>query len=376
MNKTRNKLFITSLSVALFLAPAMLFGAEIRANKETEVRSGETVNNDLYAGGGIVNISGNVTEDLYAGGGNVFVNSNIGSDAVIGGGNITVLGNVGDDLRVGGGSIFIQAAVGDDLIVGGGQVQIEGPKIGGDLIAGGGVVRVNAPVEGNVQIGGGEVYINSPIKGNVEINADKLILGGRAVINGNLKYRSPNQAVMEQGSVVRGTINYTPRKAIGRTAEFSVAAALVRFLMLLFGALVFGLLFRRYSGEIVRHAHAKPLLEIGRGLIILIVLPIISIILFVTVIGIPLGIFGLLSFILMMIYSVFMSPVILGSLLKQWIMKDANYSVDWKSILLGVAVIVLLGIIPILGWIIQAGFVLLTLGTTMRLKWNFAKEWR
>lgn len=374
MNKS-NIIFIRLLTISLLLTPLISLAAEIRGDKQVIVSSNETINDDLYAGGGQVSISGKINGDLVAGGGNVFVNSNIQSDAILGGGNVTVLGNIGDDLRVGGGSVLVQAAVGDDLFAGGGQINLEGPKIGGDLFAGGGVIRVNTPVEGNANLGGREIYINSEIKGNVEVRADKLTLGSKAIINGNLKYSSPKPAVMEQGSVVRGKIDFSERaKNIKRNAFF--AAGIIQFLTLLFGALIFGLIFRRYSTELVREALSKPFLEIGRGLILLILMPIISVLLLITIIGIPLGIFGILSFILLLIYSVFSTPVILGGLLMRLIWKEMDYTVDWKSILLGAVVMVILGFIPVLGWLIQFVFVLMTLGTTLRLKWSFLKEWR
>ena len=127
---------------------------------------------------------------------------------------------------------------------------------------------------------------------------------------------------------------------------------------------------------LVENAVTRPLLEIGRGLVVLIVLPVASILLFFTLIGVPLGVLGLLSFVIMLLFTWIMVPVILGSIVYRKLSKSLAYEVSWKTILLGTALYVLLGIVPVLGGLAQFALILLTLGVMLKLKWDIAKDWR
>jgi len=228
-----------------------------------------------------------------------------------------------------------------------------------------------------VRIGGGEMFVNSAVTGNVQIEADSVTIGKNAVITGTLTYKSPKEAIIEEGAKITGKITYEPRK----TKEKEVAWALtigmfIPFLMLLTGALFFGLTFKKYMTMLVGGAYENPFKELGRGLAFLILVPIASVILLVTVIGVPIGILGLIGFVGGMIFTVLMAPVLLGSLLLKWTMKRPYNHVDWMSILLGVVVFYALSFIPIVGWIAQFALVLITLGSLARMKMSLVKEWR
>ncbi len=364
-----------------FLVPAVVLAATFHSGDTVSIHAnaGENIADDVYAAGGTVTSAGSIGGDLYAGGGTVLITGSVLADAVIGGGTVTVTGSVGDDLRIGGGTIVVQGPVGGDVVVGGGQIQLAGGQIGGDVLAGGGTVRIESPVGQDVKAGGGEVYINGPVAGNVEIEADKITLGSNAIISGNFTYKSPNAAIIEQGAQVRGQTTYTPTP--GKHASGAALAAFISFglfvkiLMLLTGALVIGLVFKRYSTHLVHSALRRPWPEMARGLIALIVLPVLSVLLMITVIGLPLGILGLIGFVALMIFTWLMAPVLLGSFVYQWFTKG-EFVVNWKSILIGVFAYVILSALPFVGWLIQFALMLLTLGTVLNHKWQLLKEWR
>ncbi len=367
-----------ALVALLFGVPALLFAADFRSGDQVSVKSTETVAEDLYMAGGTITSAGSVTGDLYAGGGTVLISGAVSEDLVAGGGTVTVLGPVGDDVRIGGGTVLIQGTVGGDAVVGGGQIHLTGSRIEGDVLMGGGSIRIDASVGGDVKIGGDEVYINAPVAGNVEVHAEKLTLGSEARIAGNLKYRSPKEATLEAGATVVGTTTYEPAKdRDGRAmaAAFLSALALAKLCMLLAGAFFFALVFRRFAEAVTKTAALRPLLEIGRGFVFLIVAPVLSVLLLVTIVGMPLGLLGLLSYGALMIVSCLVAPIVLGSLLYQWFSKKER-EINWKTVLIGVFAVFLLGFIPILGGLINFILVLLTLGAVVKIKWDLIKEWR
>jgi hypothetical protein len=371
-----HKYAVIILVIAL---PALSLAAEFRTGEQPTVQSDEKIADDMYLAGGSITNGGVVNGDLIAGGGNIITIGDVKADVLAGGGNVNILSNVADDVRAFGGTILIVGKVGGDVVAGGGQVNIGGPGVGGDALIGGGTVRIDAPIAGKLIIGGGDVYINAPIGGDVRIMAEKITLGSRAVISGNLIYKAKKEIIKEAGAVVQGKItfellerkNFSPKTF---AAVFSVFLVW-KFFALLVGALLAGLVFRRYSKEITAIATQKPLLELGRGFLTVIVLPIASILLFFTLVGIYLGVFGLLCFAITMLFSLIMTPIVVGSIVYRYFSKN-ELEISWKTILLGVFLFMLLGFVPFVGHLAQALLTLLTLGAIVALKMRIIKDWR
>src|SRR3989344_7136534 len=369
------------LGFLLLVVPMLLMAAEVRVGEQPSLAGNERISDDFYIAGGNVSSAGPITGDLVAAGGNVLINSPVTQDVIVGGGSVTILGTVGDDVRVGGGNITISGQVRGDVVAGGGQTVISGTGVGGDILWGGGTLRIEAPVGGDLKLAGGEVYLNSTVVGNVEFTGEKLTLGEGAVIEGNLTYSTPNEATVEDGALVRGATDFKQQEskreaAKADVAAFASAAGLFGFLMRLAAALVLALFFHRYAVTLVQSIVQRPLLELGRGFAAFAITPIASIILLMTILGVPLGILGLIAFVAMLIFASLLAPVVLGSVVHKLVLKPATYQVTWLTILIGVVLYSILGWIPVIGWIAKFALLLVTLGAIVKVKWDAGKELR
>lgn len=371
------KLLWGVMAVALAV-PVASFAAELRLGENPSVATQERILDDIYIVGGSVTSAGTVAGDVVAGGGTVIINGTVEADVIAGGGNVSILSSVGDDVRVGGGSVVVLGRVGGDIVAGGGQVTIGGPGIGGDAILGGGMVRIDAPIAGAVRIGGGSVYLNAPITGDVLIEADTLTLGSQAVINGSLTYKAKKELVKEEGAIVNEEVTFEPRRqraAPAAAAAILSAFALGKFLALLAAALVIGLIFKRYGRELASKIVQRPLLELGRGLVVFVALPMFSILALVTLVGIPLGILGLISFVVAILFAWIVTPIVVGSIAYSYFSKD-DFEISWRTIGTGVVLFSILGLVPLVGWLAQALLVLLSLGAIAAVTWGVIKQWR
>ncbi len=378
-------MYTKTIAAALLLAavvPFAAFAADLRMGKDSSILPTENVLDDVYIIGRTATGSGSVRGDFIGTGGTVLLNGSVGGDVLAAGGTVSILGLVADDVRVAGGNVLVGGNIASDVFVAGGQVQLAGVRIGGDAIVTGGSVRIDTPIEGDARFTGGDIYINAPIAGNVEVKADRVTIGSAARISGTLNYAARKEAQIEVGAVVSGGMHYTERKnmhggfsAAGLIALLSLWFVFT-FLMLLVSALLITLLLKRYAREMITRASVEPWLEVGVGLVIFIVLPVVSVMLLLTLIGIPLGALGLLAFGASVLWGVLLSPVILGSFLDKWMFSRTGYELSWKTTLLGVAVYCIIGLIPFVGGLVHLVLILLSLGVTMRLKWNLIQEWR
>lgn len=376
----RTMFFIGFLSIVL---PMSAVAAEYRAGEEASLNFGETLYGNTYMGGGTVTDAGTVRGDLVAAGGTILITGPIGSDLLAAGGTITVTGDISGDARIGGGNLLISGKVSGDVMIGGGQVVLSSPQIGGDVTVAGGSVTIAAPIAGNVRVAGGQLTINSPIKGSVTVHAQKITLGPKAVITGDLIYSSSEVATIQDGAQVLGKTQFTKiENPNGNKISATALAAIFTFafvaklLMQLLAAFVFFWIFPKYAKEIAANFNDKPLENLGRGFVAFVVAPIGALILLFTVIGIPLGLLTFIGFIGLVLFSVLIAPIAIGSLVQKWFMKSANFEVSWVTIVLGVAIYTLLSLVPFIGWIIQFVTVLMTMGIVIQVKWLAAKNWR
>jgi hypothetical protein len=156
------------------LAQDELLGGKLRTGETVSVPSSETVDGDLYLFAGTITMDGTVDGDLVAMGGTVNVSGTVTGDLLVAGGTLVLGGTVEGDARIGGGQVTISSEIAEDAIVTGGQMTLAGDgSVGGDLIAGGGQVSVAGDVAGNIEasagtydrtgtVGGTEHIVESP----------------------------------------------------------------------------------------------------------------------------------------------------------------------------------------------------------------------
>jgi len=356
------RLLFGLLLVSLFV-PTLTLAADMRAGSSQSLSSGEVVKDDLYMFGATVIDSGTVEGDVVAAGGTILVAGPVTGTVQVAGGNLSLTGSVGQTVRAAGGVILINGTVGKDVVAAGGTVEIDG-AVGRDVVAAGGTVTINAP-----------------ISGHVDISAQKLVIGSRAVINGTLTYHSPVQAVIDPGAKILGTVHYvaTPlpsnqdmQKAF---AGFFTLWLLVKFLMTGVCLLLLLWLMKRYTTALVANAFTNPAAVWVKGLATIILLPIVSILCCLTIVGLPIGAFGILCFIASLILSSVVAPLLVGSLVYRWALRS-GYETSWKTALLGVVCYAVIGFIPILGWLCQFVFATLAFGAIVTTAWAGVKTLR
>ncbi len=381
MRKLYWGLGLTITALALSVAP-LAHGAEFiapdrEANGNVTVGTGDTHRN-LYIGGGNTTINGVTTGDLFAGGGTVVINGDVEQDLTAGGGNVVINSKIGGDARVGAGSVNINGPIGGDLLVAGGTVVLgENASIAGDLIVCGGAVTVNGAVAGSVKANGGNILLNSAITGPVMVRATKgLVFGSHAVVNSAINYYGPKEAVVNDGAVV-STVNYQQWQGGRNKGARHVVASLFTavFLFKLIAYIVAGLLLLRFlkrpAYAVVNNVYKSPWANLGIGFLSAIVFPILAIILVITLVGFYVGAVLGLFFALTMILSALIAAIFTGALIVKWLTKKPNLVLDWQAVLIGCVALAVIGFIPVIGWLVCAAIILMALGASMRLAWQW-----
>src|SRR5438132_8586148 len=205
-----------SVMVATLFAwlPLQAAAADLRQGSDVTVGSGETVNDDIYAGAGTVSIDGTVNGSVIAGGGTITVTGTVTRDLIVAGGTINVSGHIGGSIIAAGGNVTVTGPIAQDLVVTAGRIDVgSAATIGRDLVVAGGTATISAPHARAVQVTSGSPTLRNRVGGDVRGRVDHLKLDG-AQIAGNLDYTSNNQAQLVNGAHVAGTVTrHTPTDA-------------------------------------------------------------------------------------------------------------------------------------------------------------------
>jgi len=348
MNAWRNALAAAGL-VAVGLAAGPALAAE-------EARG--SFGDDRYVAGDDVMLEEDVTGDALVVGGRSEVAGRVGGDALVTGGTVDVRGEIGEDVYAAGGDVRVEATVRGNLRAAGGSVSLEpGASVAGNATLAGGNVDVYGKVGGGLQAFGGRIRLNGEVAGDVEAASDNVRVGPDARIGGKLLYRGPGMPEVAEGAVIAGGVEkqrrawkeIRPESGIGRAAA-GVMRALWFAGVLLLGVL-FVALFPAFSRQAAATVRSDALASVGLGLALLVAVPVVAVVLFVTIIGIPLGFAVLLGYALMLMLGYITGALALGDLLLAKAKPAESGSPGWRILFLVLALLVvaLVRRIPVVG---------------------------
>ncbi len=383
------KIVVGALGVLLLLtvgAPhAWAKGNQGDLGRVVSLPASEVVVGDYFAYGDIVEISGDVDGDVYVAGGQVTVDGHINGDLLVAGGQVNISGTVSQDVRAAGGQVTITGAIGRNVTLAGGDVQLtSAAALGGSVVAAGGSVTISTPVNGNLKVGAGNLTIAAPVMGDVEAGVETMRLSSNAMVDGDLVYYSNTDASIASDASVSGAVTrkefpgkaeMPDQKQINKavagfslfTKSLSLATTLaVGFLMVKF----FPNFVRR--GALVLHEH--PWGSFGVGFLSIIIVPLAFVLLLVTLVGIPLAFIGLTLYGLIFYFS----RVLVMVFMADWILARFNKKMTlmW-TLVIGIFFYYLISMIPILGGLIKALFVVAGLGAffmSYRATWQEASK--
>lgn len=367
----RRTLLAASAVVLLALAQAFAVADDDRHETATQV-----LGSDQFVAGGEVTVDRPVAGDLVASGGQIDIDAAVAGDALVFGGQVRLSGDVGGSYIGAGGQTMIDGRVGRNLRVVGGRVEL-GPRaeVAGNVAVGGGQLRLRGAVRGQVLAGGGRVLIDGPVDGDVVVGGGEVELGPNARIAGQLRYRSGEPLRQDPQAQVAGGIERLPlpagHEAPAEGGAFMGAAAALAGLLWTLGLVALaGLLIGvmpGFSGTVSRTLRERPGASLLLGFVVLVCAPVAAVLLFVTVIGVPLGLVALAAYGALLPLAYVAAAVALGDwALQRWQPQRAGRgAMRFVAAALVLLALSLLGWIPLLGGLIGLAALLAGLGALL-----------
>src|SRR5574344_2016334 len=256
------------------------------------------------------NDGGEVNHSVFVANENVNYDKKVNGIGFIAGNNVTINGETEYGFYAGN-NVIIKDTINKDLFVAGNTINVsKDATLGRDLYAAGNIITVSTNIEGNVFIAGDEITLDNVNATNKET------------------YKVDKE---EKQSIFSNTL---------------YALAMVMIL-----AFVINLLFPKLYKNTVKEIDGMSTLKnILFGLLWLIGLPIASIVIMCTVVGLELGLVVLMVYAFMLMISVILSSMVLGYIILTKLFKTTDNS--YLAITIGLIIFKLVSLIPIVGgWI-------------------------
>lgn len=319
-----------SIFILLFLVFSVTkVSAKIISNQKGDVSIGKTeiINDDLFIGAQTSEIDGVINGD-------VFVASQ----------TIKVTGIINGNLHMGANTIYLGGTVKGNVYAGAQNILVSNANIGGSLIAGAATVNTDKStfIGGSVITGASSLSIDSQIGRSVYAWTNNLTTGSDAKIKGSIYDTKMNKA--------RTNINMNDATkqipAVLNSLKFGFT--IISFL----GALIIGFLYLQFFGKhfsgtskLISNSFLKSL---GIGFLVSISFIPGMIILFITIIGIPVA--GVA--VLMLILYWYLSKIVVGAALGNWISEKFKWKTStYGAFAIGLFAFYILKMIPFVGFL-------------------------
>ncbi|MFC5498912.1 hypothetical protein ACFPOE_15290 [Caenimonas terrae] len=358
---------------ALLAAAAFGLTAAPPASAQDSTAPAAPASHNVYSAGGQVRPAGPVEGDFIAAGGRVVLDQPVRGDAALAGGSVDVRAPVGDDLRAVGGDVRIDSTVGGELFVTGGNVTLAGAaRVTQGAKVYGGAITMDGRVDGPLEAGAQKISLNGQIGGDARLTAEQIELGPDARIAGALHYASGTELKKAAGATVVGAITREERAAGEPTvvrqrqwggATGTLGAAVLGFLALLACATVFMLVVPDSSVRAADTVKTSPGLSLALGFGALVALPVLAVLLFITVLGIPLGLTLLALYPVLLLAGYLVGVLCIARLAQPALRKEAPATFGWQIGFFALALLLvsLIGRVPVAGTLVLA--VITVMGT-------------
>ncbi|MFA6296184.1 MAG: polymer-forming cytoskeletal protein [Patescibacteria group bacterium] len=394
----KTKILVFAFALLLLLPIGFVSAYDIRSTEGTAtISSTETIQDDLMIAGQSVQIDGVVSGDVYAVGqtvtissdakvlGNLFtaaqivnIDGTVEGDVFAAGANVNITGSVKNGIMAFAGMISVAPKAtldSNNATFFGGTIDIsKNANFSKDLIVNGGVTNFKGTVDNNLTINAGTVDVSGQVKKDATITAsDKLVFNSGAKVDGNLNYTAPEKAEFKSGSSVSGETKFTQftkeqQKNVGKKnhsnwfamSAFKIASGFVSMICLIVVSIITAAVAKKYSLNFVEQLKTKTWASLGWGLLVVFVAPIAMLILFVTIIGIPLALLVLPIYIVLMYFAKVFASICTGYfIIKSINKKEPNLIL---SAVLGVIVLSIIMMIPFIGFLAKLAVISLGIG--------------
>lgn len=388
-----------------------------------EVIIDQPVGGDLIVAGGRVDIQAPVAGDLIVAGGLVQIDSTIGGSVTGVGGLMNFTNTVQNDVYVSAVGTNLESSIGDNAMIATAFLRQAGrSSIGGTLSAIGYRAWLNGVIAGNLNIIAKNITLDAAVGGTSNVQTDEFNIDRNAVLLEKISASVMNSPMINPNAQLQGGLDVTIREPATESAtEASPAAELTSdasqswfapigmvraadgevttanteaaikaqekqvaelkskmnwffssIILTFIGGSFMLWLFPTFQKGMVYSLQHRTGVTAASGLLWLTMGLVASVLLMITIIGIPLGIALLLVWVVNLIMAPWaVSQAVGTSITRRW-QTTPTMKNEYIQLLIGATLVVLLMALPIIGWVIS--MIVWTMGMGASFYWVFNRK--
>jgi len=342
--------------IAIFIVFSLLFITNVSASD---------YENEMFINDENITINSDINSSSLIIGDNIDVNNKIEGVGILFGNNVVLDSSV-DYFATIGSNVTFNGIVKDGLILGDTIILNESSSVGRDITIFADTVSISGSISRNVRIYAKDVTIkDAQIAGNVKINyADNIKVEANAHIIGELSYNEDAITSISNVASIGNTTTYIVEVddvnaflEIIKNKAISLINVLVVFALSLYFAPKLFSKIELKKKDIIKN--------IGLGFIFLLLVPIITLMLIITVFGLSLGIILIALYLLLLYFSTIVTGYLVGNLIWDRFIKKEK--LPYLIGVMGIVLLYIFKVIPILGTLVSFISILIGVGTIISL---------
>jgi cytoskeletal protein CcmA (bactofilin family) len=305
-----------ALLVAVGVTSTAQAGAFYAGSEDGDAKlpASKTVDGSAYMGGSRVVVEGTVNGDLYCFGEKITINGTINGDVICAGASVTIGGTVNGDVRVGGADVTLEGVVTGNAFVGGANVTSkEAFTLEGDMTVGADQLVLDGMFGRDVLAGASTATLDGTFGRDVSTSVEQLIVDDKAVVAGNLWYKSTSSIQIPE-TVVAGETTFQKAQAADTTGTV-VRGVILSTLGLVFMAIVGVLVMPRFVHTAAMLSPRDTMLAFLIGMVTVIIVPIVALVFAITMVGLYVSLALMVAWLFALIASVVFVSYYVGSLI-------------------------------------------------------------
>jgi cytoskeletal protein CcmA (bactofilin family) len=350
----KKKILLICLAVLVFAVPAVAGESKYFSGESYFLAKDQTVDGDLFVFANSIRIEGKAMGEVFLMGSSVAVTGEVIGDAFVIGDSVNLSGHFASDTRVLGNTLDLTGTFDGEISAAGRHVDIAATAMGG-VSAAGESISVLGTFADSVTLHGRKVSLlpGARFDKDVTVSAEEYSAADDVVVGGKLN------------TIIGKELAEKERKeGIGE-----VWVVLVFWLLTLCGIIVVGLVLQWAFPDFVARATTlvagEPLHNLGWGILLLVLAPIVLFVLVVTLVGIPLALMVLVSlFVALYLGKLFVAAALGGVLISRFFKEQAPF---WTRLVVGAVIVYLVLAVPFVGFLLAVIVYCLGVGALFNL---------
>lgn len=364
------------------LSPHFTHAYDLKVSPDVSVSENYVSESNLYIASLHTWFNSNYQKDIVSVSLAQTVGGTVSGDTTLFGKDINIISDSSGDVRAIGDTVYINGSTHKDLIIVARHV-ILGPNssISGDTLILANTTELQGQISGKTQITSNKILISGSIAGQAALTASKIIFNSGSKVLSDISYFSPQKAIIAFGTDIQGQLNFNQIESIKQNDVikriffgFVSFWAVIKLIATLFVVFILTHLFRVPVQRILEGLQYRKIQVFFIGIASLIGAPVLSIVLFGSLVLIPVAIIVSCIFLIMIMLLPALSSIISAYIYQKYIQKQNKININFKVAAIMVVILTLVGFVPYAGNILVYGLYVFSFGALTRYLYDMIRR--